>query len=249
MRRNRRERQAAPLLRRLDIAFIILILACSGLAIMWLGHYTDIDLLLADAAFDRTRRIFPLRHAWLPDTFNHGILKALFTGLGAGIIVLVLLDLVRPMRRIDASTRLRLRIVGLSAGLVPLVISTLKQASDAHCPWDLARYGGVQPYVRLFDALPFGASAGHCLPAGHASTSLWLVALAVFWLPGNSGKAAGVAAAGLAAGLAMGWMQQLRGAHFLTHTLWSVWIAVLVVLVTTVVMDAAARRYTPQTTS
>lgn len=247
--KHRHGQSRTPLLGRRDIAFTVLALACFGTAILWLGHYTDIDLWLADVAFDPARRTFPLRDAWLPDTFNHGILKALFTGLGAGVIAVVLVDLVRSLRKIDVATRLRLRIVGLSAALVPLVTGMLKQASNAHCPWDLARYGGVQPYIRLFDALPLGATAGHCLPAGHASTSLWLVALAVFWLPENPRRAAGVAAAGLAAGFAMGWMQQLRGAHFLTHTLWSVWIAVLVVLVTTVLMDAAARCYTPQTTS
>lgn len=249
MKSRRDEVLGAPLLDRLAIASFISALFCACLAIMWLGICTDVDLRLADAAFDRSRMEFPLRNAWLPDRFNHGILKALFTVLGIGVIAVVLADFLRPMPRVAAATRLRLRIVSLSAGLVPLMTSLLKQASNSHCPWDLARYGGVQPYVRLFDALPFGASAGHCLPAGHASTSLWLVALAVFWLPGKPRTAAAVAAGGLAVGFAMGWMQQLRGAHFLTHTLWSAWIAVLVVLVTTVLMDAATRRYTPHTTS
>ena len=31
-------------------------------------------------------------------------------------------------------------------------------------------------------------------------------------------------------GLGVGWVQQLRGAHFLTHTLWSGWIACALVL-------------------
>ena len=241
--------RAAPLLNRRAIAAIMAALACSGLVILWLGLHTDIDLRLADAAFDPGQRTFPWRHAWLADAFNHGILKLLFTAIGGGIVLVALVDLLRSMPKINAQMRPRLRIVGLAAALVPLLTSLLKQASDSHCPWDLARYGGAQPYVRLFEALPFGASAGHCLPAGHASTSLWLVALAVFWLPGNPRKAAAVAATGLAVGFAMGWMQQLRGAHFLTHTLWSMWIAVLVVLVTTVLIDKAFRSYTPHTTS
>lgn len=31
-------------------------------------------------------------------------------------------------------------------------------------------------------------------------------------------------------GLFLGWVQQLRGAHFLTHTLWSAWVASLVIV-------------------
>lgn len=249
MKREYGEVKGGPLLERRAITIILLALACSGMLILWLGRHTEIDLWLADAAFDPARRTFPWRDAWLTDTVNHGLLKVLLTAMGGGLIAAVMVDLLRPMSKIDGPTRHRLRIVALSAALVPLVTSLLKQASDSHCPWDLARYGGGQPYVRLFESLPFGAAAGHCLPAGHASTSLWLAALAVFWLPGDPRKAAAVAAWGLAIGFAMGWMQQLRGAHFFTHTLWSVWIAVLVVSLTTVLADAAARRYTPQTTS
>ncbi|NML63277.1 phosphatase PAP2 family protein [Massilia sp. RP-1-19] len=248
MKADRGELRGVPLLGARALTIIAVALACSGLGILCLGH-TGIDLWLADAAFDPVRRAFPWRDTWLADQFNHRILKVVFTVAGGGLIAAVLADMLRPSRKIAGPARLRLRIVALSAALVPLVTSTLKQASDAHCPWDLARYGGGQPYVRLFESLPFGADAGHCLPAGHASTSLWLVSLAVFWLPGSQRKAAAVAALGLAIGLAMGWMQQLRGAHFLTHTLWSLWIAVLVVSVTTLLVDAAARRYTPHTTS
>jgi membrane-associated PAP2 superfamily phosphatase len=72
---------------------------------------------------------------------------------------------------------------------------------------------------------------GQCMPAGHASAGLWLVALAVFWLPERPRLAGAVGAAMLALGFAMGWVQQLRGAHFLSHTLWSMWIACAIVTV------------------
>jgi membrane-associated PAP2 superfamily phosphatase len=32
-------------------------------------------------------------------------------------------------------------------------------------------------------------------------------------------------------------MQQLRGAHFLTHTLWSLWIALATVFIITLALD------------
>jgi len=68
-------------------------------------------------------------------------------------------------------------------------------------------------------------AAGHCLPGGHASSALWLIALAAFWWPHRPRAAMAVGAAMLLLGGWVGWMQQLRGAHFLTHTLWSAWIA------------------------
>lgn len=46
----------------------------------------------------------------------------------------------------------------------------------------------------------------------------------------------------LAGGLALGWMQQLRGAHFLSHTLWSAWIACAIVLALLVLLQERAVR-------
>lgn len=218
------------------------VLAALALAILWLGHYTDLDLWMADAAFDPGLGTFPLKHAWLTETFNHVILKWLLTLLGAGFIGLAALDAWRPRLGLGALGRLQLRIVALSAILVPAVTSTLKQLSWSHCPWDLLRYGGDQPYVRLFGAFPANTFPGQCLPAGHASSALWLLALLVFWLPArpSAARRAGLLAIGF--GTTVGYLQQLRGAHFMTHTLWSIWIACAIVLALIAALQARAPR-------
>lgn len=233
----------APLLiGRRRAAILCAWLLAGALVILWLGRGTDIDLVLADAVYDGATAAFPWRHAWLADTFSHGILKGVLTLAGASCILAAVADAVRPQAEGAALDRLRLRVVALSALLVPAVISILKQASAAHCPWDLARYGGSAPYLRVFDALPPGVAAGHCLPAGHASSALWLVSLCVLWLPARRERARRVALAALLFGGLVGWMQQLRGAHFLTHTLWSLWLACAVVLVIVVVLQGPALR-------
>lgn len=205
-------------------------LAATGLFILWIGRCTDIDLMLADAVYDPVHRLFPWRHAWLTETFSHVILKGALTLSAVWCMLAAAFDAFRPRQAHTSVSRLRLRVAGLSALLVPLSISLLKQTSDAYCPWDLARYGGSAPYLRLFDVLPAGIAPGHCLPAGHASSALWLVALCVYWLPDRPRTAGKAAVLALACGAAVGWMQQLRGAHFLTHTLWSMWLACAVVL-------------------
>ncbi|MFD2368215.1 phosphatase PAP2 family protein [Pseudoduganella sp. GCM10020061] len=224
---------------------IAFVLAALAPLIWWIGRYTDVDLALADAAFDMRLHAFPWRDAWLADRFNHVILKWLMLLAAAFCVGRAAVDAFAPQRSRTPLDRVRMRIVALSAICVPLVISLLKQASSSHCPWDLARYGGEQPYVRIFESLPAGAVAGHCLPAGHASSALWLVSLAVYWLPGSAGAARRAAFVGIALGAAMGIGQQLRGAHFLTHTLWSVWIACLVVVMLTALVQAHARRFAP----
>jgi membrane-associated PAP2 superfamily phosphatase len=203
-----------------------------------LGQWTDVDLVLADWLYSRATASFPWRDAWLTATFGHEILKGGLALLAVCFVALAIADALRPQAPLERPlARLRLRVIACSAVLVPLATSLLKQASSAHCPWDLARYGGNEPYVRLFDALPAGVLPGHCMPAGHASSALWLVSLAVLWLPGPGRGAWRAACLALAPGLVLGWMQQMRGAHFLTHTLWSVWIACAIVLALVVVLQ------------
>ncbi len=204
------------------------IVACFILAaaiILWLGSNTDIDLMLADAAFDPATHRFPWQHAWIAEQFNHIILKTIFSALGLVAAVLALWDGCRPFAGWTGERRTGLRVAAMSAVLVPLAISLLKQASSSHCPWDLKRYGGTAPYIRLLEWMPAGVAPGHCLPGGHASSALWLISIAAFWWPHRPRQAIATGTAMLMLGGAVGWMQQLRGAHFLTHTLWSAWIA------------------------
>lgn len=208
---------------------VVLILALCALAIVLLETLTDADMRLARAMAGPLPAAFPLRHNWWAASLGHVFMKNVMIVLGLCAVLPALADLIWPRQRWTVRFRLRLRVLALSAVLVPLTVSLLKQASASHCPWDLAAFGGSQTYVRLFEALAPGASPGHCMPAGHASAGLWLIALAVFWLPERPRRACAVGGAMLGVGFAMGWVQQLRGAHFLSHTLWSMWIACAIV--------------------
>lgn len=217
-------------------------LAVSAVLITMLGAWSNIDLELANRMFDNAHHVFPWRHSWFAERFSHEFMKAALVMTALLAIALVLLDALRPFASWTRLFRMQARIVAVAAAAVPLTTSMLKKASVSHCPWDLRQYGGAEPYVRLFDALPGGAHAGHCLPAGHASSALWLVALGVLFLPHAPRKALAVSAAGLLLGLGLGWVQQMRGAHFLTHTLWSAWIACAVVLAIVAAAQAPLNR-------
>ena len=201
----------------------------SGVLLLWISRYTSLDLLLSDWMYDAAQQDFPWRTSWFATVLMHVWMKYLLTGIGAAM--LAVLAVAYACGWPDAAMRRRLAVVVACWVAIPLTVTLLKSSSMHHCPWDLQRYGGYAPYLRLFDRLPPGIKAGHCFPAGHASAGLWLAALAVFWLPGRPRMAALVFVIGLVPGLLLGWTQQMRGAHFLTHTLWSVWIASLIILV------------------
>ncbi|PKO24966.1 MAG: PAP2 family protein [Betaproteobacteria bacterium HGW-Betaproteobacteria-8] len=219
-------RLGAPLFRR-----AMLVLAMSAVLMLLLGQYTDIDLLIEDYYYDEQLQAFPWLDSWFATDLMHGYVKNVIIKSGYLLLLVVAWDFIRPWSRITSFTRSRLRFVAAASLLVPTIVRGVKQFSVLHCPWTVDRYGGTEPFLRLLDHVPEGMKVGHCFPAGHATVGLWLAALCVFWLPHNPRVAVGVFSAGLSVGLVLGWVQQMRGAHFLFHTLWAAWLASLVILV------------------
>ena len=216
------------------IAAGILMLFFATLVVI-LAQYTELDLRLADYYFDPVRRIFPWDKTWFGRDFMHGYLKNVIVWFGFLLIAATIVDLLFPLRRVTSLARLRLRFITLAAVLEPFLVRSLKGSSNLHCPVAVDLYGGTNPYLRLLDRVPEGWNAGHCFPAGHASAGMWLSALAILWLPSHPRKALAVFFGGLSVGLVMGWVQQMRGMHFFSHTLATAWISTALMIVLLVV--------------
>jgi membrane-associated PAP2 superfamily phosphatase len=207
-----------------------LALAAAVMLIISIGQFSNLDLIIEDYYFDAALGTFPWDKSWFADRLMHGYVKNVIIRVGYLILLIVALDSLRPWRKISPFVRARLRFVALASVLVPTTIRTIKQFSVLHCPQGIDRYGGDAPFLRLLDQVPEALKAGHCFPAGHATVGLWLAAFCVFWLPHKPRIAALVFLSGLSVGLILGWVQQMRGMHFLFHTLWAAWLASLVIL-------------------
>ena len=116
----------------------------------------------------------------------------------------------------------------LSILVSTLLISWIKSWSNMDCPWDIEGLGGVRPYVELFAPRPASLLDGRCFPAGHASGGYAWMSLYFFCLLSRPRLRWLGLAAGLGAGLVFGIGQQLRGAHFLSHDLWTAMLCWLV---------------------
>ena len=183
------------------------------------------DLWLADHLYQLQGSRWGLKDAWLTSVLIHRGGKWL--SVGASLLVAVtLLRAVTDVRwrHLRRPMLYLLLALGLSTGLVSL----LKSLTHMDCPWDLQRYGGTRDYVGLFETRPADMPRAACFPAGHASAGYAWVALYFFATvirPGWRGRLLGAA---LLAGAVFGAGQQLRGAHFLSHDLWSLAISWLV---------------------
>jgi len=103
----------------------------------------------------------------------------------------------------------------------------LKLGSLTSCPWSLAEFGGTATYVSHWAFGQADGGPGRCFPAGHATA-------AFCFLPGwfILRRAAPVAArrwliATLFAGAVLTMVQVVRGAHYVSHSLWTGWFCLL----------------------
>ncbi|MEO8011794.1 MAG: phosphatase PAP2 family protein [Dokdonella sp.] len=191
---------------------VLIALAASALSVSgW-------DLRIQDLFFDPTINAFPWRRQPLLEGIGHDLLKMLPIGIG---FVLLFAAMASPW--VDALRRwqpmLWTTLVALCVG--PGVITALKQVTAAHCPWDLARYGGYAPYTHDWFATS-SAQAGRCFPSGHAGAGFSLVALSFAgWASGiTRWRWAGLIIA-LSAGTVFSVVRTIQGAHFVSHSLWS----------------------------
>lgn len=198
------------------------LLLAVGAGMLWLFQVTDLDRRITYLFFDVTAQAFPLRHTWLfEDVLHHGMKVAAYLGVSGALYFCYLgwrgeLEWLPPRNAILAA---------LGMLLIPLGVALLKQLISRHCPWDMAEFGGYAPYLHLLDTPPADMKAGVCFPAGHASAGFLWVVWGLALRPAGRGLARLALLAGVVVGGLLGAARMIQGAHFLSHTLWSLWFA------------------------
>ncbi|HYN55151.1 MAG TPA: phosphatase PAP2 family protein [Methylotenera sp.] len=205
--------------------------------LLYIYPVTGLDAWLIHPFYDAKIVAFPLKQDWFLQNIMHASFKNMLIVVALTLLMLWLcgLKIVRFNRYQFKNTWLLAFHQQFLWVFVAMVISTstisiLKHFSNHACPWDLLKYGGDQPLFALFDALPFGAIAGHCFPGGHASGGFALMAF-YFGFKDTQAKLANIGLViGLVLGFTMGWAQMMRGAHFMSHNLWTAWIIWMLLL-------------------
>lgn len=190
----------------------------SAICMLLVFEWTPLDVWLADGYFVAGK--FVGDGNWWLEVFSHKWVKWSVILLALMVWARVLAGHFSPRWQND---RRRWLAVGIAMLLAPAAVGILKHFSATHCPWDLERYGGTAPYVKLLEWTPV-AEPGRCFPAGHATSGFTLFGAVLFWR-GRNPRAANLSWwFAFTAGFILGWGQQMRGAHFLSHTLWSAWV-------------------------
>jgi membrane-associated PAP2 superfamily phosphatase len=114
--------------------------------------------------------------------------------------------------------------------VIPITAWFLKKITGVLYPCYVDRYGGTEPYRTLLESIPrvAGRVRGRGFPAAHCSGAFALMAL-YFVLPGPA-RWLGLGL-GFVAGWTVGIYQMLKGVHYLSHTIVTMFLAWMVILI------------------
>lgn len=174
---------------------------------------------------------FPWRDAWLTSEVLHSGGRA----LAWVVFGLMVVDVLRSDTNGD-----RLFWLGMTIACLAL-IPALKRLSSTSCPWSLAEFGGVVAYIPHWQLGTHDGGPGHCFPSGHAVAAFAFFTLYFGWRDSHPRRAVAALVLVCVVGLTFGWAQLARGAHYVSHTLWSAWLCWTLCVVAAAVKQAFVR--------
>lgn len=202
-----------------------LFLACSAVFLWIVFDYTSLDLWISALYYDLDTQSWPLKNQ--PIVFAAYQLEKMILFLFGGVL-LFLFGLSFFIPALKKYRRVFLFLL-LCLSLVPLEVSGLKALFRKSRPEQIIYFGGALPENRLFEFLWNNYDARNW-PGGHASGGAALLAL---YFPGHYKSTKwgyGAIVFSLLYWFIMGWTQIVRGQHFISHNLWSLWFAWLTIL-------------------
>jgi membrane-associated PAP2 superfamily phosphatase len=175
------------------------------------------DQYLADVIYGLEGNKWQLKEYLITETIIHKGGKYLSIALALSVLLTLISTYLFPALSIWKN---RLIYLFISSVMGSVLVSMMKATSNISCPWDFERYGGSLNYLSLMEQI-FVRNGSHCFPAGHASAGFAWVALYFVGLHTNSFWRWWGLGFGVTLGIIFGVSQQLRGAHFLSHDVWS----------------------------
>ena len=197
--------------------FIVLQSLLLGLSFIGLYYFLpvggDIDLNLIQPYIDQHGEFY-LRSDWALAKLNHNAVKYVLIL----VYVSLLVQWVMAYKNRLYTQCWEFGYFFVMAMCCTIFIGFLKSHAAHACPWDMVI---VSQNTWRWD---FSATAGHCFPGGQASTGFALFVGYFVYRKAQIKRAYFFLFAAIILGFAMGWAQMMRGAHFLSHNLWTAWI-------------------------
>ena len=184
----------------------------------------SLDLAIARWFFDDARRVFPLTNDWLLKVVLHDTARTVSVVAALTLLGITVTSWVTPRLKALRPHREALLYTSIAMVASAAVVGALKHFSSHACPWDLEMFGGSAVYHPLLGVHARAPNVDGCFPAAHPLSGYAWLAVGFALYPISRRRAWQAWAAAFAFGTLFGGVQIARGAHFLSHVLWSAWI-------------------------
>lgn len=203
--------------------------AAALIAVIALFYFSDLDLAISAKLYD------PLTHSWpirIDEPIKRlllydGFKRAFICGCSCALIACAILY----KSAFVQARKKRLIVFFFSVAFVPSLVGALKNLTEVPCPCEIVNFGRIYPDIKAFDAYSADftpPNKAKCWPAGHASMGFSLMSLYFVCRSTRTRKIS------LATAIAIGWItdgyKMLLGDHFFSHTLVTMILAWLVIL-------------------
>lgn len=202
--------------------FLLLLLTA---VLLWLVFdYTELDMYVSRLFYDDQSRSWPYRADFVIEMVGYVWIK--YVLIAYGVMILFLLLYSYRKGKLAAKRKLLIFLL-LAMIIVPSEIAFLKHTFHKPRPEQVVEFGGTMRHVKLSEFLYDEPSASNW-PGGHASGGAALLSL--YFASGRFWRKAGIGL-GVIVSQMMGFVQIMRGQHFLSHNLWTLWFSWLTVLI------------------
>lgn len=209
------------------------------IATILIFEFSDYDILV--------QNYFYRNDSWIIDR-NNSLLKFVFyDGIKRLIIlffIMIFLSLLFLKKTFIENNKKILIVILLSGILIPSIIGILKASTNMPCPRNLSYFGNNYPSIGLFEHYPknfIQPKKIKCWPAGHASGGFSLMSL-ILLLKSRKNKAF-VLFTILIIAWSMSLYKMAIGDHFLSHTLITMIVSWLIILILTALADFTHRKF------
>lgn len=203
---------------KLELSLIVL----SILSLFLINEY-DLDFTIADYIYQNTHWSYKYDF-WTDGVMHRGARIAAIL-----IYVFLLIKFFKyKLNQTDNDQSFHLKILLVSVISSVFAVVILKHTFNADCPWDLLKYGGDRPFYPIMNYNNEVMDSKHCFPAAHASVGYSWVALYFYFKVTNNKFKYWALAAALMTGMVFGFVQQIRGAHFLSHDISSLLVCLII---------------------
>lgn len=117
------------------------------------------------------------------------------------------------------------------------VVSLFKRYSTFPCPWNSTMFNGQVKVPDLWLVFSSQLSRQHCFPAGHSSAGFAFLSMYYAYYYSYGQKRLLALMPGVLLGVAYGGAQQVRGAHFMSHDLSTIFLTILCTWITILIFS------------